>query len=161
MLRRRRLTSPLPSQMPRTIRGRRLCVPIEEVRIRGIVRFVPRGGIQGDESRRVGKGQRPQQHAIDDAEDGGVRGDPDGEDGNDERAESEGLAEGAQCLAETLNTWEAREKGRGRKCSGRGRGYGSCPRPLPRLRYSVTAISMRSSTTRPSKRWMLRSAWRA
>jgi hypothetical protein len=55
--------------------GRRLRLPVEEIEVGGVVGLVADGRADGDEARRVGKRQRLEQHAVDDAEDGRIRAD--------------------------------------------------------------------------------------
>ena len=82
------------------LHGAGLRAPVEDVEVGAVVGLVADGGVDGDEARRVGEGQRLQQHAVDDAEDRGVGADAEGQHHDDQRAEARRLEEEPECLAE-------------------------------------------------------------
>ena len=69
-------------------------------RIRAVVGLVAHRGVDRDEPRGVGERQRLQQHAVDDAEDGGVGADAEREHEHDDHGEARGLEEETEGLAE-------------------------------------------------------------
>jgi hypothetical protein len=92
--------------------------PVQDVEIRAVVRLASDGGVDGDETRWIGKRQRLQEHAVNNAENRGVGADAERQHDHDQRAEAWGLSDKPECLAEIGKHEGLRAKGSGLRKGG-------------------------------------------